>query len=106
MSKPTIQEMREQLVNNEIDYISQEIAVTSSLIKKVDESNLYESRFKTNIENIEVQKKEPLLIELSDFLEAIQNNTEIVSSGNDGIVALEIIEAARKSIKTNQVIKL
>lgn len=49
---------------------------------------------------------EPLLHEIWNFIDCIRDKTEPIVSTNDGINALKLVEAARKSIKTGKIVHL
>ena len=57
-----------------------------------------------NFDSIEVPKKNPLKLELLDFLESIVENRLPLVSGHDGIEAVRYTEAAVYSSKKNKVI--
>ncbi|MFX0181515.1 MAG: Gfo/Idh/MocA family oxidoreductase [Candidatus Hodarchaeota archaeon] len=49
---------------------------------------------------------EPLLHEIWNFIDCIRGKTEPIVSTDDGINALKLVEAARKSIKTGEIVHL
>jgi UDP-N-acetylglucosamine 3-dehydrogenase len=49
---------------------------------------------------------EPLRLELTSFISAIEKDVDLQVTGRDGLYALTICEAALKSAKTNQEVKL
>jgi UDP-N-acetylglucosamine 3-dehydrogenase len=53
-----------------------------------------------------LQNIEPLRLELGSFIKAVENNEEPQVTGRDGLNALIICEAALKSVKTGQEVKL
>jgi predicted dehydrogenase len=65
----------------QLDYITQEISIEDS-----------ERTIKPNIE-----KKEPLTLELTHFAESILNDKPFLVNGKDGLRAVEICEAVLKS---------
>jgi len=50
-----------------------------------------------NVKQIEVEKKEPLKMELESFVNAIRNNTEPLVTGRDGLMALSLAHDILKS---------
>jgi UDP-N-acetylglucosamine 3-dehydrogenase len=83
----------------EMDYINQNLQVSSSTIKKIDSGNLYRIPQEYDERKIELERNEPLKLELNDFLEAIERDGIPLVSGEEGIVTLEIASAAMLSLK-------
>lgn len=90
----------------EINYINQSIALSSSYFKTINEMNLYHVPMQYTTKYIELEKKEPLKNEIQDFIDAINKNKQPLSTGYDGLTALQVAYAAIKSCKTGEVIKL
>jgi len=90
----------------EIDYIDQSVTISSSFFKKIDEMNLYHVPIQYNVNHVALEKKEPLKNEIDDFIYAIEKNKKPLSSGEDGLTALKIAEAAEKSYKTGMEVKI
>jgi len=81
----------------EADYIYQSVKISSSSFKDIDEMNLYNVRIQHNINQISIEKKEPLKNEIEDFISAINNHKKPLVTGRDGLMALKIAEASTKS---------
>lgn len=81
----------------EMDYILQLLQVSSSTIKKFDTGNLYQIPQEYDERKIELKRMEPLKNELGNFLNAIEQNKEPLVSGKEGVINLEIAEAAMLS---------
>ena len=81
----------------EADYISQSVTISSSSYKDVDEMNLYNVRIQHNINQVSIEKKEPLKNEIEDFISAIKFYKKPLATGRDGLMALKIAEASTKS---------
>jgi len=73
-----------------LDYMTQEVRVDSDKLSCIP-------RFEV---------VEPLKLELQSFVEAVLNNRQPVVTGEDGIKALMVAEAALKSAAKNRVVKL
>lgn len=58
------------------------------------------------IKEAKVEKKEPLRCELEGFVSACQNGIEPLTTGEDGIHALEVALAAIRSYKTNSLVRV
>jgi UDP-N-acetylglucosamine 3-dehydrogenase len=74
----------------QLDYITQEVAVEN-----------YEKTVKPNLE-----KKEPLTLELAHFAESILNNHPFSVNGLDGLRAVEICEAVLRSSSARKIMNL
>jgi UDP-N-acetylglucosamine 3-dehydrogenase len=81
----------------EMDYINQLLHVSSSTIKKIDTSNLYQIPQEYDERKIELKRMEPLKNELEDFLNAVEQHNEPLVSGEEGAINLEIAQAAMLS---------
>ena len=85
----------------EMDYFNQSIRVSTSRYLKVDKRNLYSTDIEIDAKEIPIDKKEPLLIEIHDFLSCVTNGDLPLVTGRDGFNAIKISEAASKSLQTN-----
>ncbi len=90
----------------EADYINQSATISSSSFNQIDEMNLFHIPIQYNINQIALQKKEPLKNEIEDFIQAIKNNTKPLATGEDGLIALKIAEAATISYKNGEEVKI
>ena len=86
----------------EIDYMTQSLEVSSSMVMDYDISNLYYLPQKYDIRKISIKPEEPLKNELHDFLSAITNSTEPLVTGEDGLETLRIAQAAVESYKNKK----
>ena len=55
---------------------------------------------------IQLYKQEPLKNELKDFINSIENKTKPLVTGNDGVEAIRIAEAAIESIRKGEKIEM
>ena len=90
----------------EMDYINQNLMISSSTIRKLDIGNLYRIPQEYEERKIEVEKREPLKNELSDFLDAIEKGKEPLVSGEEGVRTLEIAHAAMQSAQKGEKISI
>lgn len=88
----------------EMDYIDQELLVSSSTFGVIDPNNLWKIPQKYDIRRMRVQNEEPLRREIWDFLESVRDGKEPLVGGNDGLKALLIAKAAELSIETGKVV--
>jgi len=90
----------------EADYINQNVTLSSSSFKEIDEMNLFRVPIEYNTNQIVLEKKEPLRNEIEDFVSAIENNRSPLAKGEDGLISLKIVEAAAKSYKNREEVKI
>jgi UDP-N-acetylglucosamine 3-dehydrogenase len=90
----------------EADYINQSVTISSSLFKKVDLTNLYRVPIQYNVNKVALEKKEPLKNEINDFIKAVKEHKKPLASGEDGLIALKIAEAATISYKKGEEVKV
>jgi UDP-N-acetylglucosamine 3-dehydrogenase len=90
----------------EIDYIEQSVKISSSSFKKINEMDLYHVPIQYNVNQVALEKKEPLKNEINDFINSIQTDKKPLASGKDGLMALKIAEAAEKSCKKGLEVKI
>jgi UDP-N-acetylglucosamine 3-dehydrogenase len=90
----------------EVDYTSQIVTISSSSFKTLDEMNLYRTPLDYNINQVALEKKEPLRNEIEDFISAIDKGGKPLASGEDGVMAIRIAQAAVESSKIGKEVKL
>ena len=77
------------------DYMKQEVKVYQSSIT-APPTNLYKVEHDVKLDNITLEKKEPLKQELLNFLRSINQDERLIVTGNDG---LEVVRAADNILK-------
>jgi len=90
----------------ELDYTTQSVTVSSSTLMKFDPFNLYQVPFEYDIRQVSLQKKEPLRSELEDFMSAIKQRHKPLVNGMDATETLKVAEAALKSQKHGNVVRV
>lgn len=90
----------------EVDYTSQTVTISSSSFKTLDEMDLYRTPLDYNINQVALEKKEPLRNEIEDFISAIEKGDKPLASGEDGVMAIRIAQAAVESSKIGKEVKL
>ncbi len=80
------------------DYMAQSVEISSDKLE-VDEYNAYRMSIDLNIRKINLKKEEPLRREMQDFINAVENRTQPLVTGADGLEAVRIAKASLKSIK-------
>jgi UDP-N-acetylglucosamine 3-dehydrogenase len=76
------------------------------MLMKYDPFNLYQVPFEYDIRQVSLQKKEPLRLELEDFLDAIKKKRKPLATGRDAMETLRVAEAALRSQRQGKVVKL
>jgi len=90
----------------EADFINQSVQTSSSSFEEIDDTNLFNIPLQNKKSTMDLQKREPLKNEISDFAKTIKNKKKPLVTGYDGVMAVKIAEAAVKSSKTGEVIKI
>ncbi len=82
----------------EIDYIAQSLVVSSSRLMEYDTSNLFDIPLEHNIRKYTVKRQEPLMKEMQDFVEAVRGEHPPLVDGEDGMLSMKVVDAARRSM--------
>jgi len=83
----------------ELDYMEQSIKVYSSSLSSEDHSNLWKLESQVSEKIINLEREEPLKLELVDFLNYVINNEEPLVNGENGIRAVQMAEMITKQLK-------
>ena len=86
----------------ELDYQNQSIEFFSSEYKSVSKQNLFSSKIRFKSEFLDVEKKEPLLLEIVNFLDSIINSEKPLVTGEDGLDVVRLSEISIKSLKQDK----
>jgi len=90
----------------EADFINQSVQTATSSFEDFDDSNLFNTLIQNQLNVIDLQKKEPLKNQISDFIDAINNDKKPLVTGYDGMMAVKIAEAAVKSAEIGKVVAI
>jgi UDP-N-acetylglucosamine 3-dehydrogenase len=90
----------------ELDYINQEAIISYSKWMGIDEANLYHVPIEYRMDRVSLEKKEPLMNEIEDFVDSIERDREPLVTGKDGFEALRIAKAAERSHEKGEVVQL
>jgi len=90
----------------ELDFMSQSIDLSKSNFSNLSEKNLFKSTMEINNQKINIPNEEPLKNQLIDFLTSVENSTEPLVTGSDGLSVLKVATAALESLKYNKLIEL
>lgn len=87
-----------------IDYMNQTIDISSSKLGDLDEMNLYKLPMEMETVSVGLRKEEPLKLQLKDFIRAIETGSSPLVTGEDGIMAIALAQAALTSTCENRTI--
>ena len=90
----------------EIDFFGNVIHANLNYVDQCINLNYKASHSEKESVLIKVEKKEPLVNELEDFLDCISSNRKPLVTVIDGLNAVQIIETGLKSLKTKSVVRL
>jgi len=90
----------------QIDYINQAVTTFNTDYTNVDKSNLYQPKVQVKENYISLDKVEPLKSEIEDFLEAVQNHSNPLVTGLQGLKAVQIVEKTLESLQKGKKINL
>ena len=83
------------------NYMSQEIEVYHSDIT-AESVDLYKINQNVNFQKISVEKKEPLKLELLNFINSIEGRDNILVTGNDGLEVVKLAQSVMEELEDNQ----
>ena len=90
----------------EIDYMSQSLRISSHVYTDMDPARLYDMPSQLSEQQVNPERKEPLRLELEDFIAAIEGKRKPLVTGWDGVRAVEIAQAALSSMKTGRAVEM
>ena len=82
----------------ELDYQSQSVKLFNSRYVDLNEKDLYSSDLEFESKDVQIEKKEPLLLEIKDFLSAIRDDKSPLITGKEGYEVVRISETALASL--------
>ena len=87
-----------------LNYMDQSLSVSSSEFGVIDKSNLYNIPLEKDTQSIKITNDEPLKLEIDDFLSTVADGSKENVTGEAGLAALQIVTAAKRSIKTGKIV--
>ncbi len=90
----------------ELDYMNQAARISSSAYLDTENKSAYMPQVEYQNQDIMLKKQEPLMNEIEDFIGAIKEKRKPLVTGEDGLAALRIANAAVESYKTGKIIEL
>ena len=88
----------------ELDYMKQQISVSNSRFTNPTDPQMYPLKIEYDTKTISLQNQEPLKIEIEDFVNSIENDTEPLVDGEQGLISLKATIAAIESWNSGKVI--
>jgi len=89
-----------------MDYIKQEVFISTSQIMDFNASDAYQYPTEYNVRHIYLKKDEPLRLEIQDFVDAIRERRRPLVDGNDGLENLRVCEAVLKAMEKGDVVEV
>ena len=83
----------------ELDYMDQSVKIYSSIINSDNGSNLWKLESEITEKTINLEREEPLKLELVDFLNSHLNNESPLVDGESGVRAVEMAEKVTEQLK-------
>tara|TARA_Y100001980_G_C14527316_1_gene302914 strand:- start:85 stop:1068 length:984 start_codon:yes stop_codon:yes gene_type:complete len=90
----------------DIDYMNQDIKISSSNFVELNKPSKFQPQIQFETKNIPVERREPLFLEIEDFISSIEKGKPTMVPVNDGILALRVAEAAKESLNKGEVIHI
>ena len=94
----------------ELNYMTQDLALYNNTIIKAKDPILFDEFIdiygKPKKRMISFKKKEPLIIEIQNFVEAVLHNKHFMATGEAGLQAVVLTESVRKSITSGKIVML
>jgi len=90
----------------ELDYIKQQFFVSKSSFAEIDSPRLYPSQIEFNSNKINLNKEEPLRLEIEDFVNSIEGGGKPLVGGAQALLSLKVAIAAVKSLNNHEVVNI
>ena len=87
-----------------IDYMAQSIEISSSKLGELDDMNLYKLPMEMETVSVGLRKEEPLKRQLRNFIDAMETGSDPLVTGEDGIMAIKLAQAALQSTRDGRTI--
>ena len=89
-----------------VNYMAQSIEISTSKMGELDDMNLYHLPIEMEKVSVGLKKEEPLMRELEDFIMAVKERRDPLVTGDDGVTAITLSEAALRSSKENKLVRV
>ncbi|MEM3396194.1 MAG: Gfo/Idh/MocA family oxidoreductase [Thermoplasmata archaeon] len=87
----------------ELDYIEQELNVSTSQIMDFEPGDSYQYPMEYNMRQIYLKKQEPLKLEHEDFVNAILEKKKPLVDGREGVQNIKVCEAILKAMENKKI---
>jgi len=85
-----------------VDYMSQEVTISKSKHSDPENPQFYPLKIESEVNTIKLEKKEPLKLEIEDFIKACLTKSSPLVSGKSAVLSLKTTIAALESLVTNK----
>ena len=89
-----------------LNHLKQNLLVGKSKYGEIDSNNLFKVPIDFDLESIALDQREPLLVEIEDFLDSILKNRLPLVDGMAGLEVVSIAEACLKSLQESKTVFL
>jgi UDP-N-acetylglucosamine 3-dehydrogenase len=83
----------------ELDYMSQSMDVLSSQLINFSPEQSYNLQQEHELRRVTMKRQEPLKLELSNFIGAIEGKNKLLVTGEDGLETIKVAVAVLNSLK-------
>lgn len=90
----------------EVDYMAQALKLSTSRLTGTNEGNLFQLPLELSERSVTLRRQEPLKLELEDFVAAATTGRPPLVTGADGLVVLQIAQAAVEAARGRKTVKL
>ena len=90
----------------ELDYIKQQLFVSRSSVAKIKTPKLFPAPIEFKSTKINLNKQEPLRLEIEDFINSINTGEDPLVSADDALVSLKVAIACVESLKSGNVVNI
>jgi len=90
----------------ELDYMSQSVQVSSHVYTDIDPARLYDMPSQLSEQRVNLERQEPLQLELGNFLRAAEGREKLLVPGVEGVKAVQLGLDALRSMRTREAVSL
>ena len=90
----------------ELDYMKQSVTISESKFVEADSRSQFPAKIEFGKREVHIENEEPLSLEIKNFIQVIDFDNSPSVTGEDGLMALKVAEAAIKSLETGEVVIL
>jgi UDP-N-acetylglucosamine 3-dehydrogenase len=90
----------------ELDYMSQSMDVLSSQLINFSPEQSYNLQQEHELRRVTMKRQEPLKLELSNFIGAIEGKNKLLVTGEDGLETIKVAVAVLNSLKNKMMVEV